>query len=44
MLEAKEVNATNRPSAEMEGKKEELFPGLPAESTETRVIVISPDI
>jgi hypothetical protein len=25
MLEAKEVNATNRPSAEMEGAKEELF-------------------
>jgi hypothetical protein len=44
MLEAREENATNRPSAEMEGKPELLFPRLPAESTEMGVIVISPDI
>src|SRR6476620_10576419 len=40
MLEASEENATNLRSAEMEGKKEYPFPGLPAESTETRVVVL----
>jgi hypothetical protein len=44
MLEVSEENATNRPSAEMEGWREPLFPKLPAESIETGVIVISPHI
>jgi hypothetical protein len=39
-LEAKESNATNRPSAEMEGELEKLFAGLPAESTEMLVVVL----
>src|SRR4028119_2025892 len=39
-LEASEENATNLPSAEMEGLLESVFPRLPAESTETRVVVL----
>src|SRR4028118_1831715 len=38
MLEALEENATNRPSAEMEVLKP--LAGLPAESTEARVVVL----
>jgi hypothetical protein len=38
-LVAKEVNATKRPVAEIEGSTEASFPWVPSEATETRVVV-----
>jgi hypothetical protein len=40
--EAADANATNRPSAEMEGRLEKALARSPVELTETRLIVISP--